>query len=151
MIEKERKFILKYMPENVCKTSSTIKQGYLMIDENQHLRIRIVNDHTAYICYKTGIGMIRNEYEYEIPIADGFELYESAEYKIEKNRHHIYDTNGKECMILDIDEYKDGKAVVEIEFENELTYIPDYCGDEVTGIKEWSNIWLATNNVILQK
>jgi len=32
---------------------------------------------------------------------------------------------------------------MEIEYEDELTELPDYCGEEITGMKEYSNIAIA--------
>jgi CYTH domain-containing protein len=45
-----------------------------------------------------------------------------------------------------MDVYKDGRMVVEIEYEDELDELPDYCGEEVTGKREWSNIQMALDN-----
>jgi adenylate cyclase len=144
MIEKERKFLLKYMPElgSYFKEPKLIKQGYLMLDKKKQLRIRLTNDFHCHICYKQTISKEeRYEFEYLIPKEQGFKLYELAQFKLEKKR---YSTFFNECNV-DIDIYPSGLSVVEIEFENDLKEIPDYCGKEITGKKEYSNIFLAKN------
>lgn len=142
-LEKERKFILKYLPTggNVSKIQN-ILQGYLMLDAVNNLRVRINND-KAYMTYKQAVNdTTKKEFEYEIPLADGLELYKMAPYKLEKIRYST-EFNGNH---VDMDVYPDGRMVVEIEYENELTELPDYCGEEVTGKPEWSNIQMAIDN-----
>ena len=127
--EKERKFILKYLPENI-NIPVKIKQAYLMLngEDKTQLRVRIVERNIynidAYICYKKCLDSTsRDEYEYEIPIIDAFELFNSSKYQLTKERYQfMYKGNN-----VDIDIYPNGLAVVEIEFEDELTEIPDFC------------------------
>jgi adenylate cyclase len=141
--EQERKFILKYLPTggNVSKIQN-ILQGYLMLDDVNNLRVRINND-KAYMTYKQQVNnTTKKEFEYEIPLADGLELYDMAPHKLEKIRYST-EFNGNH---VDMDVYPDGRMVVEIEYENELTELPEYCGEEVTGNPEWSNIQIAINN-----
>ena len=141
--EQERKFILKYLPTggNVSKIQN-ILQGYLMLDDVNNLRVRINND-KAYMTYKQQVNnTTKKEFEYEIPLADGLELYDMAPHKLEKIRYST-EFNGNH---VDMDVYPDGRMVVEIEYENELTELPEYCGEEVTGKPEWSNIQIAIDN-----
>ena len=141
MIEKEKKFILKYLPTGLIPIK--IKQGYLMFDKKKQFRVRIIDDKKAYIAYKVKIDKnTRSEFEYEIPISDAINLYNSTDIKLEKTR---YKTTF-EGNIVDIDVYPDGMKVVEVEYENELVSIPPYCGDEVTGNKSFSNLSIAKIN-----
>jgi CYTH domain-containing protein len=145
MIEKERKFLLKYMPElgSYFKEPKLIKQGYLMLDKKKQLRIRITNDFHCHICYKQTISKEEKyEFEYLIPKEQGLKLYELSEFKLEKKR---YTTFFKDYNV-DIDVYPSGLSVVEIEFREDLKEIPDYCGKEITGEKEFSNIEIAKMN-----
>ena len=138
MIEQERKFLLVSMP----KTDGTIKikQGYLMFDGNKHLRVRIIDDQKAYLTFKTiHTAQERTEYEYEIPISDAIEMLNNCNCKLEKTRHKT----SFEGNIVDIDVYPDGLSVVEIEYENELGQLPYYCGEEITGLSEYSNVNIA--------
>lgn len=140
MLEKERKFMLKYLPEGL--TPVEIKQGYLMIKGRKNLRVRIVNDETATMTYKVSLRKgVKDEFEYSVPLEDAYEMYKKAEKKLEKTRYKTkYNGN-----TIDIDVYPDGLKVVEIEYKNELKKgdIPDYCGMEITGISKYSNTKIA--------
>lgn len=138
MIEQERKFILKYLPSGL--KSEKIKQGYVSNNGKSQVRVRIIDDINSFITIKFKIDIQRrNEFEYKIPLGDAVEIYESCILKLEKTRYKTKFNSNK----VDIDIYESGEGVVEIEFENELTSIPDYCGDEITGNKDWSNITFA--------
>ena len=154
-IEKERKFL--YIGDHpvgfslLCKKSQHIKQGYLMLEDGNELRVRIISERSfyqnvvagalsAFLTYKQKISKEeRYEFEYEIPYPDGRMLFELAKYKLTKTR---YKTEFKGNTV-DIDFYPSGLKVVEIEFDDDLTELPDYCGEELTGNKEYSNIALA--------
>lgn len=144
MIERERKFKLRYLPEGL--TPIHIKQAYLMFDKKKQFRVRIIDGRKAFIAYKVKIDKTtKSEYEYEIPIRDANHLYQSTNIKLEKTR---YKTTF-EGNVVDIDVYPDGRTSVEIEFETTLVSLPDYCGEEITGNKEWSNLNIAKKNKIL--
>jgi CYTH domain-containing protein len=140
MIEKERKFKLKYLPQGL--TPMRIKQGYLMIKNKKNLRVRIINDEVAYFTFKISIDKSsKDEFEYQIPLSEAIEMYSKAEKRLEKTRYKTK-FNGNN---IDIDVYPDGLKVVEIEYEDNLKDgdIPDYCGEEITGISKYSNIKIA--------
>lgn len=150
-IEKERKFILKdgILPLGL-KAPQFIQQGYLMRGEKDHLRVRLINGYTGVVAYKHDINKEeRYEFEFGTNKADAEQLMKLAKYKLEKLR---FTTTYKDAKV-DIDLYISangktftyGLAVVEIEYTTELTTLPDYCGREVTGVKGYSNIYLATN------
>lgn len=143
MIEKERKFLLTELPKYI-KNGKFIEQGYLMLDDDKHLRVRIIDRKEAFLTYKKIYSdTTRLEYEYEIPLEDAEELMNSTNIKLTKMR---YKSSFKGNSV-DIDFYADGLAVVEIEYEEEtLEYIPKYCGEEVTGKEEYSNIHIALRN-----
>jgi adenylate cyclase len=141
MQELERKFILKYLPEGLEPVS--IQQGYLMFEGKKHLRCRIVGD-KGFITFKRVISKFeKDEFEYEIPLRDAEELMASTDIKLDKVRYKTeYDGNQ-----VDIDFYpSSGIYIAEIEYEEELKSIPDYCGEEVTGKSQFSNIRMAKEN-----
>lgn len=143
MIERERKFKLRYLPEGL--TPIHIKQAYLMFDKKKQFRVRIIDGKKAFIAYKVKIDKTtKSEYEYEIPIRDANHLYQSTNVKLEKTR---YKTTF-EGNVVDIDVYADGRTSVEVEFETTLISLPDYCGEEITGNKEWSNLSIAKKNKV---
>jgi CYTH domain-containing protein len=141
MIEKERKFLFE--GGIALKNPMTIQQGYLMLDGDKHLRVRVIDGKSAYLTFKIiHEPTFRSEYEYEIPLNDGVEMLESTKIKLQKIRYKTeFEGNS-----VDIDFYPDGLKIIEIEFENELINIPSYCGREITDEKEYSNIYIALKN-----
>ena len=102
MKEQERKYLLKYLPDGLTK--QRITQGYLMLEGNKNLRIRIVDDSICYLTYKIfHSDEIRTEYEYQIPLNDGIEMLKSTNIKVSKTR---YKTTHNDLNV-DIDIYDD--------------------------------------------
>jgi len=142
MIEKERKFKLRYLPNDL--RSVDIEQGYLMFDGRKHLRCRIIDGEYGYITYKDVINYkTKNEFEYPIPIEDAKELMESCEFKLRKKRFMTIDFNGELTICFDFIYEPIITSFVEIEYNNEMTEIPDYCGEEITDDENYSNINIA--------
>ncbi len=141
-IEKERKFKLIHYKGNKM-TGIFIQQGYLFSENSKELRIRIIDRTEAEICIKLYVSPTeRKEFEYSIPLDDAFKLYDTCTDKLEKYRQTRYHGNNK--VMLDF--YPSGLQVCEIEYEKELTDIPSYCGEEITGNYQYSNIMLAKSN-----
>ena len=70
---------------------------------------------------------------------DAIELMNSTDITLRKVRYKtLFDGN-----LVDIDIYENGLSVVEIEYQDQLNNIPDYCGKEITGKKKYSNIRIA--------
>lgn len=147
MIEKERKFRLKYLPEEKIVNKQKINQGYLMFDGAKHLRVRLIEDKFGLYSFMTfkvvKSDLEKEEYEFPIDTDVAIELLETTKEKLTKTRYKAY----FEGNSVDIDVFEDGTSWVEIEFEDELVDIPDYCGEEITGIKEFSNIYIAKQNL----
>lgn len=141
MVERERKFLLKYLPEGL--SGRKLEQAYLFVEGNRHARVRIADDCTAWLTIKTVKNHIeRDEFEYEIPVKDARDLMLGIDARVEKTRYST-EFHGNH---VDIDVYPDGSGVVEIEFGDEEPLIPDYCGDEITGEPLWSNLNMALAN-----
>lgn len=148
-IERERKFLVKYFPNIAYEYKKEISQGYLMVNSNQQLRVRIVNKEKAYIAYKKDISLgERYEFEYEIPIDDAVVLLDQCPYKLHKTRYIFKDKN----LLIEIDVYPDSLFVAEIEFPDHLSLenfmsdsnnLPNYIGEDITGFFEYANIFLA--------
>jgi len=147
--EIERKFLLNEkasipIPANYKRY--TIKQGYILTGDSKQVRIRLTV-YDAVIGIKFGNSPIRDEYEYEIPMADGKEIYEKCELKLEKSRLSF--KRGKEQY--DVDSYPNDINVVEVEFksiEDSNNWVkPEWIGKEISGKKKYSNITLAKQNL----
>lgn len=141
MKEIERKFIPKYLPSNLLKYN-IINQGYLFHSDNQYLRIRIIDNSTAFLCYKNAkSGLYRDEYEYLIPLSDGMELMASCPLKVYKTRYLIEDNS---LFKSELDVYINNIITIDVEYKtNQINIIPDYCGIEITTDKQWSTLAIA--------
>lgn len=154
-IEIERKFLVKYVPDEAYVYGSLkqkIAQGYLMLDLDQQLRVRIIDGNEAFIAYKKDVSSgIKHEFEYEIPVADAIVLFDQCKYRLHKTRYTFKHAG----LEIQLDEYTDGLLIAEIEFKNinsflefekRLETLPGYIEKEVTGLSEYSNVQLAMKN-----
>ena len=63
-IEIERKFLIKFLPNEKINYSHNIKQGYIVSDEDKVIRIRKKNDKYFFTIKGNTIGLSRQEFEY---------------------------------------------------------------------------------------
>lgn len=147
MIEIERKFLVKRenFPQSGNKT--VLKQGYLSVDPERVVRVRIEGD-LAWITVKGKMkGISRPEFEYQIPVEDAENLLLlTVSPPIEKIRHRI-EVDG---MLWEVDEFlalNQGLIVAEIELESETQEfsLPDWVGEEVTSDHKYYNSWLSAH------
>ena len=142
--EIERKFFIETEISPDLGEQKLIKQGYILLDKNKQLRVRVI-DHKAFLCLKYTKNKIRDEYEYEIPLIYALEILSKCKYKLEKIRTTLLPHNGN--YVIDIDTYPNGLTVAEVEFKSQEdcdAFKPiDWFGPEITGVKEYSNITLA--------
>lgn len=115
--EIERKYTVKdqsYRQESIeCKY---YKQGYISIDKERTVRIRI-SGNNAFITLKgVTTGCTRKEFEYPIPVADAAEMLGSLCLPsiIEKKRY-IYPYAGHRWEIDEFMDNNDGLVIAEIE------------------------------------
>ena len=124
------------------------KQGYLNLNNNPLIRIRVIND-KAYLTMKgKNKGISRLEFEYEIPLNDANHMLK--QYcplpLIEKYRYHIKIKN----TIWEVDEFLGenlGLVIAEVELLNEKSnfYKPSWIGEEVSNQIKYFNSKLIEN------
>ncbi|MCU1398460.1 MAG: adenylate cyclase [Acidimicrobiales bacterium] len=150
----ERKFVVadlagmreRLAVANPVPAPVSIRQGYLAEEHDVELRLRIT-DVGSVITIKAGSGLHRTEVECTITDADARSLWpRTVGRRLEKVRHRV-DLGD---LTAEVDVYGgalDGLVVVEVEFTSAATADaftpPDWFGDEVTGMREWSNAALA--------
>ena len=127
----------------------TITQGYLSIDPSRTVRVRVVDNGSAFLTIKGPTeGATRLEFEYAIPAAHAHSLLEMCECRVTKLRHAI--PMGR--WTWEVDEFLDRNAglviaEVELEQESEADQIrrsrPEWAGPELTGLHEYSNLNLS--------
>ncbi|MBP0618050.1 CYTH domain-containing protein [Jiella mangrovi] len=121
------------------------EQFYLFAGEDRSCRVRITDGSSARLTLKTGRGISRGEFEYEIPLEDAEALRLAAiGTPIEKTRHLV--PNGANTIEMDVYHGAlDGLVVAEIELasEDETFERPDFLSIEVTGDPRYLNQTLA--------
>jgi CYTH domain-containing protein len=149
MIEIERKFLLKSLPDEM-RGETPILQGYLAHDEHREVRIRQYgNNH--FLTVKEGRGLKRREIEVEISPRQFQALWPSTEgRRLEKVRSLV--THG--ALQVEVDRYcgdLEPLLVAEVEFSSvtasERFEKPDYFGQEVTEEEAYRNVSLAIHGL----
>ena len=144
--EIERKFLVAHQAwRESVNTIHVYRQGYLSYDSERTVRVR-ATEVTGYLTIK-GIteGLTRDEFEYEIPLADALALLQLCERPaIEKKRYIV--PNGAHVWEIDVFEgVNEGLVVAEIELdsEDEAFDKPNWLGNEVSGDRKYSNSALS--------
>lgn len=140
-MEIERKFLVKYKPDNIKKTIE-ITQYYLSYDPE--VRIRSISNNFFYTIKSQSTSLERKEYEIEIDKETFDKFKNEAKSKIYKHRSYI---NLENNLVAEMDTYLNGLVVVEVEFSditNANDFIPPtWFGKEVTYDKKYKNVNLA--------
>lgn len=147
--EIERKFLVKELPPGLKHFQSyPIAQGYLANETGgRHVRLRR-RGKTASLTFKVGRGTSREEREIKLSAKQFAALWPAtAGRRLRKSRHYI----PWRGVIIEIDIYRGqnkGLIVAEVEFQNQSACrkfkAPSWFGAEVTGVKRYSNVRLAT-------
>jgi CYTH domain-containing protein len=148
-VEIERKYLVDHEKWRALKKPKGIhyKQGYILNDGKQTVRVR-VSDKKAHLNLKSAMhGFSRKEFEYEIPLSDGLELFENfVKSSTEKIRYEI----PFEGYVWEVDEFlgdNTGLIIAEIELESEEDNFeqPDWIGEDVTDDERYTNSSLSLN------
>ena len=126
-IEIERKFLLRGIPPAMRYAHRVpIRQGYLALDGDTEVRIRITPK-GAKLTIKAGRGGVRVEEEIALQSRQAEALWELTEgRRVTKTRRRVRmpQAAGDPDLILEVDEYSgalDGLVVAEVEFADEAT------------------------------
>lgn len=145
-IEIERRFLLKNDDwRRLASAPQTLQQGYLSVEKERTIRVRIVNDQ-AWLTLKGYISDVsRSEFEYDIPLVHAQTIMATmCPFKMEKKRYQV-EFGG---FTFEIDEYFGDNApliVAEIELPSEETPFakPDWLGEEITSEGKFTNAYLS--------
>ena len=153
-VENERKFLVfdyrSIWPsdyELTAESGAQIAQGYLVVNPNRSLRIRVTPEQATLTLKGPRIDVTRIEYETDIPIEMGLEMLDlCGDCVVTKIRYPMYYMD----RIWAIDVFQDkneGLVIAEVEFDrpNEEVKIPSWCGLEVTRDARYYNQNLAQN------
>lgn len=145
--EIERKFlILNEEWRAVAEDGVRLRQGYLAMTGKSVTRVRIHGADSAFITVKSAEkGVSRDEYEYEIPVADAAAMLALCEQGIiDKTRYKV----AAGALTWEIDVFagdNEGLVVAEIELPDEKTAFekPSWVGAEVTHDDRYFNAALS--------
>lgn len=148
MREIERKFLVKELPELDDFAACRITQWYLSKPtDDVSIRIRLYDDTRCYYDMKQGLGKIRQEMGWKCSFTEVRPFLKHAEC-IKKIRYKKYIDD----ILLVIDVFESGLKLIEIESDHESSVdnfdIPEWFGEEVTGKIEYTNNWIAYNQLI---
>lgn len=149
--EIERKFLIypaiwaTYGPYVI---SWTIRQGYLNPDKNRVVRVRSINNRGYLTVKGPNDGIIRDEFEYEIPIDHATYMLDNlcAGPLIEKTRYRKFQAT----HMWDIDVFhgdNEGLIIAEVELKHpdEKIWMPPFLGQEVSHDPKYYNSNLSIN------
>jgi adenylate cyclase len=144
-VEIERKFLVDVDLLPDLLDGSIIKQVYVFIDDDKHMRIRL--DDEAKITIKMGSkALCRQEFEYNIPYEDAVDMIEqlSNPLIIDKLRYKL-EVAGKEWEIDFFMGANLGLVMAEVELAdvNESFVRPGWASKEVTHDQKYLNVNLA--------
>ena len=142
-IEIERKFlVVDDSWREAASAGMRYRQGYLSTDPRNSVRVRVCGDKAWLNVKSVASGMVRREYDYEIPSADAQAILEELCVKplIEKTRFIVeHDGHAWEVDVFEGDNA--GLVVAEIELEaadDEFT-LPAWAGEDVSGDPRYYN------------
>lgn len=123
-LEIERKFIVNDDSfRQIAYKSISIRQGYLSRIPERTIRVRTIDDKGFLTIKGKNIGIVRNEFEYEIPLADALEILTMCVPPIlEKTRYLIKYDN----LTWEVDEFhgaRQGLIMAEVELSTKDTEI----------------------------
>ncbi len=147
-VEIERKFLVDTIPSHKISRSKIVKQGYMVNDNSQVVRVRSMDDDHFLTIKSNTRGLSRLEFEYQIPKEDAMDMFKHlcGPSIIEKTRHYI-EFQGHTWEVDEFHGKNKGLIVAEIELksEDEQFDIPDWVGDEVSDDPRYYNMNLITN------
>lgn len=146
--EIEHKFTVKSDKYKSLATPTLYRQGYIPTRNGMTVRVRIAGE-KGFVTFKDKtIGMSRNEFEYEIPVAEACQMLDTMcdKPQIEKYRYII--PAAEQGLKWEVDEFlgdNAGLVVAEIEVPAEDTKfsLPEWIDKEVTGDKKYNNSQLC--------
>lgn len=154
-IEIERKFLLASDAWRArVSRSQRLVQGYLVSAAavtsgaaRSSVRVRIGGDQAWLNIKSSDLGVARQEYEYEVPLADAEAmLARLCDGVVEKIRHYVAHANHE----FEIDEFfgaNDGLVVAELELDavDEAYERPEWLGPEVSRLPRYYNLNLIAH------
>ena len=139
-VEIERKFMVRadFCPQ---VAGTEMAQGYLSRDPQRTVRVRLAGGR-GYLTVKGETrGMVRAEYEYEIPPSDARAMLALCDPPLVEKTRYVVDAAGRRWEVDVFHGANDGLVVAEVELPSETAEVtlPAWVDREVTGEKRYYN------------
>lgn len=145
MYEIERKYLVDTEKWQPTGKGVSIKQGYLMADNQKNVRVRKKGDKAFLTIKGQPEGIKRIELEYEIPVEDAEILLKMIDgFPVEKTRYK--ETIGDFTWEIDVFEAENRGLVlaeVELDYEHRKPELPGWVAEEVSEDERYFNAYLA--------
>lgn len=149
-LEIERKFLVdeKKLPAQILNGGVKISQGYLSVEPARTIRVRIKGERGFLTIKSANVGIVRKEFEYEIPFDDAQEILKLCAPRILEKVRYKVEYAGK---IWEVDVFggrNAGLILAEVELAtvDEEIILPDWIGAEVSEDKRYFNSNLVLEN-----
>jgi adenylate cyclase len=145
MIEIERKYLVDTDVWQPMNNGVHIVQGYLSVDPERVVRVRIKSDKAFLTIKGKTKGISRIEMEYEIPVTEALTLLEMAVFMPIKKVRYLQQIGD---LLWEIDVFNnenEGLVLAEVELptENTKVILPGWVTQEVSGDPRYYNAWLT--------
>ena len=139
-VEIERKFTVRadFCPQGA---GTEMAQGYLSRDPQRTVRVRLAGGR-GYLTVKGETrGMVRAEYEYEVPPSDARAMLALCDSPLVEKTRYVVDAAGRRWEVDVFHGANDGLVVAEVELPSETAKVtlPAWVEREVTGEKRYYN------------
>lgn len=145
--EIERKYTLKNANwREAVSSSERMVQGYLAGNERASVRLRIVGEKANLNIKSATLGVFRQEYEYEVPLADAEKMLQDLCEKPLIDKERFYVTHAGKTWEIDVFAGdNEGLVVAEVELddENEAVELPEWVDEEVSHDRRYYNVSLV--------
>lgn len=141
-IEIERKFLVSdHSFKDLAYNSEYIRQGYLSRNPDCTVRLRIRGNRAFLTVKGRNNGLVRKEFEYEIPVKDAGEMFGLCEGGVIEKTRHLINYSGN---LWEIDEFHGDLrglvlAEVELKSKDEVVALPPFIGKEVSDDPRYYN------------
>lgn len=146
--EIERKFLVRDSSfKDLAVKAVRILQGYLFDTARGVLRVRIKGEKAFLTLKSANRGISRNEWEYEIPVADARQMLELAGNAVLEKTRFMVPFEGKVWEVDVFDGKLAGLVLAEVELPSEDTEVvlPPFVGEEVSTNTMYYNSALAAS------
>ena len=148
-LEIERKFLVDAKKISALNLTGGEKifQGYLSVEKDKTVRVRTKGNKSFLTIKTANVGIVRSEFEYEIPFADAEELLKICEPCTLKKIRYKVEYFGHTWEVDFFLEKLEGLILAEVELTSpdEFVKIPNWIAEEVSDNPKYYNSNLVLN------